>query len=169
MDTLPSHLKVFGRVRFEDELLLVKAKPVHSTPIPCQLWYVQIPHLSHGSIRAFCEHHAAHATALAKKGGVGVVVYDMSDVAVIDSWMSVCLPFVTTMQTLNDEGTLDRWLARAIILVTNETVQSTLHLVLSQMYTPTRPVQIVTSKKELVQALSSLWSGPQAPGNASQS
>lgn len=161
MDALPAHLKVCGRVRFDDELLLVKAKPVRDIGFQCQLWYVHIPHLTHAAIRGFCEHHQTQVNALAARGGVGVVVYDISDMSVIDSWMSVCVPFVAMMQTHNHDGTLQRWLSRAIVLVTDETIRSTLHMALSQMYKPTRPIQIVGSKSELSQALATCWAAGQ--------
>lgn len=101
--------------------------------------------------------HEESVNRLAKSGGIGVLVYDLSRIEFPDNWLTTTLPFAKLHQRLHLNGSYDKWLVKTYVIVPNEIVYTALNAVLAGAWKPTRPLEILSSIAELQDHLRCLW------------
>lgn len=120
-----------------------------------QIWYVHPVDWNDQS--AYIDLHEKEVNKLASEGGVGILVYDLSDSVIPNQWTSVMIPFAEMHQRLHLNGNYEKWLVQTYVVVPNDIVYAALNAVLTGAWKPTRPLNVVSSMQEVEQHLETLW------------
>lgn len=160
----PSHMKLYQQVSLAPEVSILKLAPIVDCNKKRQVWYIKSLQVEPKSLGAFCEYHDKEVRKLASRGGIGVLVYDMSDVESVENWPVTCRQFVETTCGLIQP--YENWLKEVIIVIKDESSYLLLNTIFCTLYSPTRPTTIVTSFDEAMKLLSEIWTDD-SPGAVS--
>eukprot|EP00966_Prymnesium_polylepis_P205025 4750086-Prymnesium_polylepis.3 len=152
---LPSHLSQLNEdtpywSRWVPSRLVGTASEVRK-----QVWYIKPK--SWEGVEGYCQYHETEAHAAAHAGGIGILVYDLSELPIVDHWQSSVLPFAKMHQRLHLDETYAKWLKCVYVIVPNDIVYTLLSTILSGAWKPTRPTHVIQHFDELVQELEKIW------------
>lgn len=120
-----------------------------------QIWYIHPVDWNDQS--AYIDLHEEEVNKLASEGGVGILVYDLSDSVIPNQWASVMIPFAEMHQRLHLNGNYEKWLVQTYVVVPNDIVYTALNAVLTGAWKPTRPLNVMSSIQEVEEHLETLW------------
>ena len=120
-----------------------------------QVWYIRPVDWSNQS--AYNSTHEEQVNKLALEGGVGVLIYDLSESIIPDQWASIVIPFAQMHQRLHLNGSYEKWLIQTFVVVPNDIVLTALNAVLTGMWKPTRPLSVVSSIEVVEKKMETLW------------
>lgn len=153
---VPSHLcQIDAPVRMGDIWSTFVPTRLNSTALRYrkQLWYVRPRDWS--KLEAYIPVHEDLVRKNADSGGIGVLVYDLTDMQT-DGWATNVIHIAQMHQRLHRNGSYDKWLVKTYIVVPNEIAHATVSMVLTT-WRPTRPFAIVTSIEDANEYVRELW------------
>jgi hypothetical protein len=106
---------------------------------------VEVSRATDDNVRRYCEFHEAFMSSVADDGRL-MLVYDLRG-AVADDWSTTLLPFIRLHSLLRER--YKSTLRCTYILINSTALQMLINGLLSTVYTPTRPVHIVTDPAEI--------------------
>ena len=152
----PPHLLLYQQIAISPVLSVLKLAPlVDKGSRKRQVWYVRPSQVDCDSLHEYCRYHDAEVRKLAARGGIGVLVYDLSQIESVDNWAVTFKQFVETTCALLDP--YEKWLKEAIIILSNESSYILLNTIFSTFYSPTRPTRIVMEAEEAMKMLGDIW------------
>lgn len=106
---------------------------------------VEVTRATDDNVRRYCEIHAEYMSCVSDDGRL-MLVYDLRG-AVADDWSTTLLPFIRLHNSFRERYKVA--LRCTYIIINSTTLQFLINTLFSTVYTPARPVHIITDPNEI--------------------